>query len=232
MRLQIIVPNITDEWNGIILHEFKKWADVDTEIFVTNIRKGPESIESEYDEENAAPFVLEEVKRAEIEGMDGVLLFCFGDIAIHAAREAVHIPVVGLGESSQLLATLLGDHYAILSTISNAIPRLRRKSKAMGLEDKLMLVKAINIPVLNKDKVIEENALLKEGQLAVEKGADVIVLGCGTYFGVEKKMSECLKVPVINCALAGLKMIELLVKLQLSHSKQAFPNPPEKKRIL
>lgn len=232
MKLRIIVPNITDRWNGPILEEFKKWAEAGTEISVANIRKGPESIESEFDEETAAPFVLEEVKRAEKEGMDGIVLFCFGDVAIHAAREAVSIPVMGLGESAQLLATLLGDRFAILTTISNAIPRLRRKSKAMGLDGKLCSVRAINLPVLNENRAIEEEALLREGRTSVEQGADVIVLGCGTYFGVEAKLGERLNVPVINCALAGLKLTELLVRLRLTHSKHAFPTPPEKKRVL
>jgi allantoin racemase len=232
MRLRVVVPNITDRWNAPVLEEFKKWAEVGTEITVANIRKGPESIESEYDEETAAPFVLEEVKRAEKDGMDGVVLFCFGDVAVHAAREAVSIPVMGLGEAAQFLATLLGDRYSILSTISNAIPRLWRKSKAMGLGDKLCSVRAINVPVLNEDKRIVEEALLREGRKSLEQGADVVVLGCGTYFGVEEKLREHLNVPVINCALAGLKITELLVRLRLSHSKRAFPIPPDKKRVL
>ena len=102
----------------------------------------------------------------------------------------------------------------------------------MGLDDKLCSVRAINVPVLNEDKGIVEEALLREGRRSLEQGADVVVLGCGTYFGIEQKMRERLNVPVINCALAGLKLTELLVRLKLSHSKRAFPIPPDKKRVL
>ncbi len=232
MRLKVIVPNLTDQWNGLILQEFRKWAEVGTEITVVNIRRGPESIESEYDEEIAAPFILEEVKKGEKERMDGIVLFCFGNVAIHAAREAVSIPVIGLGEAAQLLATLLGDRFSILSTISNAVPRLWRKAKAMGFEGKLASVRAINIPVLNKDEEMVKEALLREGVKSMEEGAEVIVLGCGTYFGMEKWLMERLNVPVINCALAGLKLTELMVRLKLSHSKRSFPFPPEKRRVI
>lgn len=232
MKLRVIVPNLTDQLNSIILKEFKEWAEVGTDIHVVNIKKGPDSIESEYDEEMAAPFVLQEVVKAEKDGMDGVVLFCFGNIAVHAAREAVSIPVIGLGEAAQVLAILLGDRFSILSTVSNAIPRLWRKAKAMGFGEKLVSVRAINIPVLNDDEAMVKEALLREGEESVEEGADVIVLGCGTYFGMEKRLEERLNVPVINCALAGLKIAELLVRLKLSHSKHSFPFPPDKRRVI
>jgi allantoin racemase len=232
MRLRVIVPILTERWNPVILDEYRRWAEHGTEISIVNVKKGPESIESEYDEEVAAPFVLQEVKIAEQDGMDGVVIFCFGNVATHAAREAVSIPVVGLGEASQLLAILLGNRFSILSTISSAVPRLWRKAKAMGVDPWLISVKAINIPVLSKDEEEVKEALLREGRSATEDGADVIVLGCGTYFGVEKWLEEQLGVPVIHCALAALKIIELLVRLKLSHSKKAFPYPPEKRRII
>jgi allantoin racemase len=232
MRLRVIMPILTDRWNTVISEEYRRWAECDTEISVVNIRKGPESIESEFDEEIAAPFVLQEVVQAERDGMDGIILFCFGNSAVHGAREAVSIPVVGLGEAAQGLAILLGDRYTILSTISNAIPRLWRKAKTMGLDSRLASVRAINIPVLSGDEEEIRQALLREGRKALEDGADVIVLGCGTFFGVEKCMEEQLRVPVIHCALAGLKVVEMLVRLKLTHSKKAFPYPPQKQRII
>jgi allantoin racemase len=232
MKLRVVVPILTERWNEVILEEYRRWAEERTEISIVNIKKGPESIESEYDEEVAAPFVLQEVRRAEKDGMDGIIIFCFGNTAIHAAREAVSIPLVGLGEAAQFVATLLGDRFSILSTISNAVPRLWRKAKALGLDSRVVSVRPINIPVLSTDEEEVKGALLKEGRKAVEEGADVIVLGCGTFFGVEKGLEEELGVPVIHCALAALKVLEMLVRLKLSHSKKAFPYPPEKRRVI
>jgi allantoin racemase len=232
MRLKVILPILSERWNGTILEEYSRWAEAGTEIGLVNVRKGPESIESEYDEEVAAPFVLQEVRKAEAEGFDGVILFCFGNSASNAAREAVSIPIIGLGEAAQFLATLLGDRFSILSTISNALPRLRRKARAMGLDHRLASVRAINIPVLSEDEEEVKQALLREGKKVIEDGADVIVLGCGTFFGVEKQLEKALGVPVIHCALAALKVMELLVRLKLSHSKKAFPFPPEKRRVI
>lgn len=232
MRLRVIVPILAERWNTVIIEEYHKWAEPGTEISVVNIKKGPESIESEYDEEVAAPFVLQEVERAAKEGMDGIIIFCFGNAAAHAAREAVSIPVIGLGEAAQVLAILLGDRFSILSTISHAVPRLWRKAKTAGVDSRLVSIRPINIPVLGKDEEEVKGALLREGKGAVDEGADVIVLGCGTFFGVERWLEEQLGVPVVHCALAALKIVELLVRLKLSHSKKAFPYPPEKRRVI
>lgn len=232
MKLRVIVPILAERWNRVIMEEYGRWAEPGTEISIVNVKKGPESIESEYDEEIAAPFVLREVGKAERDGMDGIIIFCFGNTAVHAARELVSIPTIGLGEASQLLAILLGDRFSILSTISNAVPRLWRKTKAMGLDSKLASIRAINIPVLSKDEEEVKGALLREGKMAAEDGADVIILGCGTFFGVEKWLEGELGVPVVHCSLAALKILELLVRLKLSHSKKAFPYPPEKRRVI
>jgi allantoin racemase len=110
--------------------------------------------------------------------------------------------------------------------------RLWRKAKAMGFGGKLVSVRAIDIPVLNEDEGMVEEALLREGKKSVEEGVDAVVLGCGTYFGMEKRLQERLKVPVIDCALAGLKIAELLVRLKLFHSKHSFPFPPDKRRVI
>src|SRR3990172_4667756 len=132
MRLRVILPILAERWNSVILEEYSRWTEPGTELSIVNIKKGPESIESEYDEAVSAPFLLREVERAEKDGADGIIIFCFGDTAVHAAREAVSIPVIGLGEASEVLAILLGDRFSILSTISNAVPRLWRKAKAIG----------------------------------------------------------------------------------------------------
>jgi Asp/Glu/hydantoin racemase len=58
----------------------------------------------------------------------------------------------------------------------------------MGFGGKLVSVRAIDISVLNEDEGMVEEALLREGKKSVEEGVDVVVLGCGTYFGMEKRL--------------------------------------------
>jgi allantoin racemase len=232
MKLRVVMAILSEDYNDQILEAYRRWAEPETDVSIVNVKKGSESIESEYDEEMAAPFVIQEVERAVNEGIDGVIIFCFGDVAVHAAREAVSIPVIGLGEAAAYLAMLLGDRFSILSTIPPAIPRLWRKARMMGVDSKVASIRPLNIPVLGKGENDIKKALSREGKEAIADGADVIVLGCGTFFGMERWLEQKLGVPVVSCALAALKVLEMLVKLRLSHSKRAYPYPPEKRRVI
>lgn len=49
--------------------------------------------------------------------------------------------------------------------------------------------------------------------------------------GMAKALEEKLGVPVIDPAVAALKLAEILVDMKLTHSKVYFPKPPEKHRV-
>ena len=64
MRLRIIVPIITTTFNQEVMMEAAQFAAPDVELEAVNIRKGPASIESGFDEMLAAPAIVEEAVRA------------------------------------------------------------------------------------------------------------------------------------------------------------------------
>ena len=59
--------------------------------------------------------------------------------------------------------------------------------------------------------------------------ADCIVLGCMSLAFTEAnfEMSEQLGIPVVNPAIASLKLLEATLACGLSHSKKAFQTPPK-----
>jgi chemotaxis signal transduction protein len=87
------------------------------------------------------------------------------------------------------------------------------------------------LPVLdmNEDRGRAQAAVLDRGRELVERGADVLVLGCMSmaFLGVAEQLSEELGVPVINPARTALKSAELLIGSGLTHSRRAFPVPPK-----
>lgn len=232
MKIKVIIPIISSIFNQEIKDYYIKCADPGTEIDVVNLERGAESIESEYDEELAAPFVLEKVTEANDDGIDGIIVFCYGNVAVDAAREVTSIPIIGLGEAAQNIASLLGDKLSVVSTIPNAIPRLWRKARMSGIESSLVSIRPMNMPVLDKNKEEMEKSLLNVGEKLKNDGADVVILGCGTLFDMEKWMESKIGLPVVSSSLAALKVIEMLIKMKLSHSKKAYPLPPEKRRII
>lgn len=51
---------------------------------------------------------------AEEEGFDAVFVDCMGDPMLDELRQAIDIPVVGMGESSMIMSTLMGRKYAFV----------------------------------------------------------------------------------------------------------------------
>jgi allantoin racemase len=77
-----------------------------------------------------------------------------------------------------------------------------------------------------------QKAVYQEAKKAIdEDGADVIVLGCTALSHAATDLSERLEVPVVDPAGAAIKMAIDLVELGLSHSKVAYPKPPDREII-
>jgi len=240
-KIKVIVPVSTDIWNEPAEKEMNKYKDNDTSIDIINIEKGPESLECTYDEVWSELFTVQEAEKAEREGYDGVIIYCFGDPGLRAAKEKLDIPVVGINEPSIHIASILGDKFSIISPgpavrgTYNGVVLTKDKLKLYGFEHKCVSVRSIGIPVLDleKDKSREAEKVFEEAKKAVdEDGADTIVLGCGSILGVEERILKELKVPVVVPGVAALKICEDLICMGIAQSKRYFGTPPEIKRIL
>lgn len=71
-------------------------------------------IDSALDVTLAAPEIITMAVRAEAEGYDAVVLYCFSDPAVDACRELLHIPVIGGGQAACLLAPLIGRQAGLI----------------------------------------------------------------------------------------------------------------------
>ena len=225
MRILIVIPVSTKQWNEPTKRNASNYVSSNTKIDVVNLEKAPEAIENHYDLALAAPATVEAVIEAERKGYDAVVIGCFDDPGLHAARERVSIPVLGLGETSMTAASLLGNKFAVISTGKNSGAINENKAIALGLIKRLAYSSGIDVPVLGlaKDRTKVRRLLLEEAEKAVGKyGADVIVLGCGGMMGFSEEMSKILKVPVIDPLLVTVKTAETLATLGLRHSKAYF----------
>jgi allantoin racemase len=214
----------------------QEWAFPGTQVKVVDVPDGPASIESSYEEMLSVPATLEGVRRAEADGFDAVIVGCFGDPGLEAARELVQIPVIGPGESGMLLAASLGHRFSVITVLDSVIAAQEVQAYKAGVRDKLASVLATDIPVLSlmKDRDASLRRIVDVGRRAVEADrADSLVLGCMTmsFLGIADEVSALLGVPVINAGRCALKAAETLVSMQMSHSKHAFPTPPKLRAI-
>ncbi len=201
-------------------------------IEVWDVEGGPSSIESMYEEYLSVPGALTRIQEAASAGFDGVILGCFGDPGVDAARELVRLPVVGPGEAAMLFASALGHRFSIVTILDSVIHPLRRLARDVGVEAKLASVRAVNFSVLElaRDRKATFERTLETGRLARDvDGADTLVLGCMTmaFFGEHQALADALGIPVVNPVHAALRLVESLVTMGVTHSKRAYPVPPK-----
>jgi allantoin racemase len=130
-------------------------AQANTIVDIADIETGPSSIESAYEEYLSVPGSVAKVIQAENGGFDGVILGCFGDPGLEAMREMVSIPVVGPGETSMHVASIIGSKFSIVTVLESVVPSLERLARIVGLYRRLASVRAVNIPVLELRKDID-----------------------------------------------------------------------------
>ena len=81
---------LSDSAPALRRQHFTEIASPETQVDVVKLNNGPASIEDSLDEYYAAPEILSRVIEAEKQGYDAVVDHCFGDPALHAARD-VHL---------------------------------------------------------------------------------------------------------------------------------------------
>lgn len=230
MRIKIIIPNSSIEFRDRQVVERKKSAFYKGKIEVVCLQHGPSSIESSFDEALAAPYIIEEVKKAEKEGFDAVSLDCAMDTVVRASREAVNIPVTSAGEASYLLAMGLCARFSVITVLKSTAKTIQENILRYGFKERVASIRYIDIPVLdlkNEEKAF--NAILRESKIAIEKdGAEAIVLGCTGMSPLAHKLKKTLGIPVIDPGIASLKLAELYASTGLSHSKLAYASPRTK----
>lgn len=236
MKLLVILPVLKDDANEERNRRELSLLDRPNLTFeIRSLRNGPASIESEFDDRMASPWVLEEVTKAREEDFDAIFVSCMGDVAINAARELTTVPVIAPFQTCLAVASTLGDRTGVVTVMKNLIPILNRKAREYGFDKNLAGIRSIEIPVLELEKNRRQvvKALVSESDELVEKDhADSVILGCTGLLGVAKEVQDRIDVPVLDPVPVSVRFAEMLVATRLSRSRTAFPSPPKKLRSL
>ena len=205
-----------------------------------SLSKGTVSIEDAYDEALNEPHILDKVRMAEKNGFSALVIDCFGDPALDAARELVRIPVVGVAQSACHLAAQLAPRFSIINTVPEFAYIDHSLIVKYGLSQHLVSVITINIPVLSLEAHAKRtvrtlvNAVKKA---ANEDGAQAVVLGCTGMSSLitvlQKRVEEeGLDLPIIEPLRAAIYNAVAWILAGHSQSKQAYRAPLRKKRVL
>lgn len=224
MKIKILIPNSSEDFRVSQIEERKRAASPGTEVEVVCLQHGPVSIESAYDEAMAAPYIIEEVKKAESEGFDAVSLDCAMDTVVRAARETVRIPVTSAGEASYLLAMSLCRRFSVVTVLKSTADEIRENIHKYGFDTRVSSVRCADVPVLElNDEEKAFRAILTEAKKAIEiEGAEAIALGCTGMSPLARRLQKELDVPVIDPAVAALKLAEIFVSMGITSSRLAY----------
>jgi allantoin racemase len=232
MRVFIINPNTSEEFTEQIRQELEAIKRPDTELTVVNPEHGPVSIESVRDETLAGPHILELVRRANEEGYDAILLACFSDPGLDAAKEVSRIPVIGIEEASLHVAAMLGHRFSITTGFATRVPVREWHARLRGVDAAYASTLVMNMSVLDMHaKPAEAKArILDLARKAVqEEGTEVIVLGCAGLAGYAEDIERELGVVVLDPTAVAFKIAEAIADLGLRHSKVGrYAFPPDK----
>jgi len=224
-KILIVNPNTTASMTQTIGAAARAVAAPGTEIVAVTSSMGPASIEGFYDEAFAVPGLIRAL--LETPDADAGIIACFDDTGLDAARSVARFPVVGICEAALVTAGQLAKRIAIITTLPRSIAPLEELVRRYGFADRA-LVTACNVAVLDLERTGSDAAekLNAEIALALDKGAEAIVLGCAGMADLALTLSQRFGIPVIDGVAAAVKQAEALVGLKLSTSRRgsyAFP---------
>jgi creatinine amidohydrolase len=157
----------------------------------------------------ATPGVLHQVD-AHQHDADAIILGCFGDPGLHAAREISQIPVIGPGEASMLHARRRGSRFGIIHIRESNIAPCETQIASLGLTEQCVGMGAIDLAFNEVMDDVEHTLqlLVNESERLARAGAETIVIGCLSLSPLADVLSRRLGLPVVDPARAAVEAAE------------------------
>jgi allantoin racemase len=200
---------------------------------VCHLESGPPHLEYHLYEHLAFSPMLKLMQEAEIDGCGAGIIGCFYDGGLRELREALSMPIVGMGEASVLLAATLGHRFSIIVGRRKWIPKMHDNVLQYGLGSRLASFRSVemSIPAIAGDPDEFERRVLEESVLAIEEdGAEVVILSELVPPRLAAKADKELPVPLLDPGMASWKWAEMAAdlyqKVGLSHARAFGYEPP------
>ena len=234
MRILVINPNTSEEMTSDIGEAARRYARAGTEIETVCPDWGPRSIEGHYEDYVAAVATLD-VVRERAADFDGVVIACFGDPGLPAARELSPVPVVGIAEAAMLTACTVAHRFSIVTVLPRVKPFLEDVVRYHGLESRCASIRTTPLSVLDceRDPSAAEREIVAASRSAIaDDGAEAICLGCAGMGPLDKAVQKQLGVPVLDGTACAVKLLEGIVDYGLFTSRVAAYKEPEPKEFV
>lgn len=168
------------------------------------------------------PEILRNLRRAEAEGFDAAIICSYLQLsALRAARQLLTVPVVGLAESSMLMANLMGLRFSVVTSDHRFLDEITETIGASGMAARAITnrpARAINLNEEtfvgclggNSQNLVDDFTRVAMG--CIEDGAHVIIVGCGLMSRAltQAGLFQIAGVPIVDPILASIKVAEMM----------------------
>jgi len=219
--ITVINPNVADALTTAIAEAARSAAPPGVTVRGVQPCRGVPSVESHAEEAWATLGVVEQVQRHDAD-TDAFVIACFGDTGVPAAREIATGPVVGMTEAALMTATLLAHRFTVITLPPRTIAHSDRVIRALGLAHRCS-VRAVDVAVEDLEGGSRHllPAFAAEAQIAIEDGAEAIVLGCAGLADLADPLQAATGLPVVEGVAAGVGMAASLLAQGLRTSRQS-----------
>ena len=170
------------------------------------VSQGPFGIESQADSDAAvAPLIS--LIRARTDA-SAVIIACYSDPGIDAAREVTKAPVFGMQESGFLTAMARGDRIGVVAISEGSILRHRKYLRRIGVLNRMVAERPLNVSVAQTASGKDTFERLEEvsNALVQQDSADVVVLGCAGLSVYRSRLEAILQCPVVDPTQSAVAM--------------------------
>ncbi len=227
MRILLVNPNTTASMTEKIGAAARRVASAGTEVLAVNSANGPASIEGFYDEAMSLAGMLAVIRNTP--EFDAVVIACFDDTGLDAARCLTDKPVIGIGEAAYHMASMISNKFSVVTTLGRSVPALEHNLHRYGLIARCGRVRSSEVAVLELENPGSDacDRISAEIRRAVaEDRAEAIVLGCAGMADLADTLAKEHGLPVLDGVTCAIGLAEAMVKLRILTSRVGGYSPP------
>jgi len=205
MKVLIINPNSDVEMTKAIDESARNFVKDRFILETVSLGDSPAFVGSYEDIAMVGKGLVECIKRNQ-DKYDAFVIACHLDPNLDAAKEVTNKLVIGIGEASMKMASLLGRNFSVIGS-SNKTTHLKKElATKYGLKKYLNSVRTPDESAQNF--TLEEKLIFAAKKAVEEDKAEILVLGCAGFAGIDKSIEKIVKVKVLDGIVCALMMAE------------------------
>lgn len=219
LKLHLINPNTTASMTATMVTTAQAVTNSATQIVGLTAPHGAVSIESHFDEAMSIVGVSDCIRTATSDDSDGIILACFGDPNIWAARELATAPVIGIAQAAFIMASLISTEFAVVTSLQRTVIQAKHLLQMYGYSHVCPQVLAVDLPVLALEDDTALQSIITHAKMARDNGAGAVVLGCGGMAHLQDTIEKEVGIPIVDGVQSATKLLEAMAGMGLKTSK-------------